>query len=263
MPSVGVVRDVWRYPVKSMRGERIEEVFVGFSGVYCDRMYTWLSPDCPKGFPHLTAREQPRMFHYQPVFRNPGAAVRPVNLAEAQSMGPGITPVYASEGELEVEVITPDGRRLAIDDPALAAELSEGLGDSANLTLLRSERALTDCRPVSLISLQTASRFEKEQGGEVDPRRFRANLLLDLPGSDGLAEDTWIGRRVRIGDRAVVYVLEKDPRCKMITFDPDTGESDPRIMRSVAQANSGAAGVYAAVLVEGMVRRGDGVELLD
>jgi hypothetical protein len=61
----------------------------------------------------------------------------------------------------------------------------------------------------------------------------------------------------------VVYILERDPRCKMITLDPETGQSDPTILRQVAQAHDATAGVYGAVLVEGTLNTGDTVVLLD
>ena len=60
----------------------------------------------------------------------------------------------------------------------------------------------------------------------------------------------------------VISVLERDPRCMMITLDPDTGEKAPALLKKVAQAHSGMAGVYGALIVEGTLRKGDPVELL-
>ena len=122
---------------------------------------------------------------------------------------------------------------------------------------------MTDCRPISLISLQSARQLGDELGAFVDPRRFRANIYLDLNAASGFAEDAFVGHSLRIGSRVVLAILERDPRCAMITLDPDTGESKPELLKKVAQAHSGMAGVYGAVLVEGMVRKGDSVELLD
>jgi hypothetical protein len=152
---------------------------------------------------------------------------------------------------------------VAIDDPALIEMLGEGLRGENHLALVRSDRALTDCRPVSLISVQTVRQVEAESGVPVDKRRFRANVYLDLASDSGFAEDELVGRRLRIGSGAVLMVLERDPRCKMISLDPDTGEHDPEILRKVAQAHAAFAGVYCAVLVEGMLRRGDAIEVLD
>jgi uncharacterized protein YcbX len=128
---------------------------------------------------------------------------------------------------------------------------------------MRSERALTDCRPISLFSTQTVQKLGSDLGFSLDKRRFRANLYLDLESSDGFAEDQFVGHTLRIGDKVTLAVLERDPRCKMITLDPDTAEANPAVMKHVASAREGKVGVYAAVLVEGTVRPGDQVSLIN
>ena len=122
---------------------------------------------------------------------------------------------------------------------------------------------MTDCRPLSLFSIQTTKRLEEESGVAVEKRCFRANVYLDLPSCDAFAEDGFVGRSLRIGSRAVVAVVKRDGRCMMITLDPDTAEKTPAILKTVAQAHGGMAGVYGAVLVDGILRKGDPVELLD
>ena len=152
----------------------------------------------------------------------------PPNLAEAQALGPGITPLYADPADLMVDVETPSGEVLAIDDPRLIDRLREGARDGHELSLLRSERALTDCRPFSLFSIQTARQLSEEIGVELDKRRFRANAYVDLASGAGFGENEWVGRRLRIGAKAEIAVTDRDPRCKMITLDPDTGQANPR-----------------------------------
>jgi len=148
-------------------------------------------------------------------------------------------------------------------DAASGRELTEGAEDGHSLTLLRSERSMTDCRPISLFSLQTAQRLGEEVGAVLDKRRFRANVYLDLGDPIGFSENGLVGRRLRIGSKVVVSVLERDPRCKMITLDPVTAIQNPEVLRRVTQAHDGMAGVYAAVLVEGTIRAGDSVEVVD
>ena len=152
MSVVGRIDSLWRYPVKSMCGQRLGTAFVGFSGIYGDRLYAVRSAAQPAGFPYLTGREQAQMLLYRPRFRHPDRAAQPANLAAAESLAPGVTPLYGDPADLAVDVETPAGDVLAIDDPALLARL----GEAGSLALLRSERALTDCRPVSLFALQTA-----------------------------------------------------------------------------------------------------------
>jgi uncharacterized protein YcbX len=122
---------------------------------------------------------------------------------------------------------------------------------------------MTDCRPISLFSLQTARQLGEEVGAVLDKRRFRANVYLDLGDASGFSENRLIGRNVRIGPKVVGSVLERDPRCKMITLDPVTAIQNPEVLRMVAQAHDGMARVYAAVLVEGTISPGDSVEVVD
>ena len=164
--------------------------------------------------------------------------------------------------DLTVDVDAPSGETLAIDDPALLGLLGDGVSRSPELAFVRSHRAMTDCRPVSLLSVQSAQQLGEEMGNTVDLRRFRANIYLDFGATNGFAENEWVGRSVRIGSKVVISILERDPRCVMITLDPDTGESKPEFMRLVAEAHDGMAGVYGAVLVEGMVSKGDEVQIL-
>jgi uncharacterized protein len=259
---VGRIDSLWRYPVKSMRGEELAEAFIGFSGVYGDRLFAFRSSARPEGFPYLTGREQEEMLLYRPRFRHPDKAAKPPNLAEAESIAPGMNPLSDDAAALSVEVETPSGEVLGVDDPALMRMLAGRMRDGHRLTLLRSERAMTDCRPVSLFSIQTARQLGDELGTALDKRRFRANIYLDLGSAAGFSEDGLVGRALRLGPRVVVSIVERDPRCKMITLDPDTAKPSPDILRKVTRAHDGTAGVYGAVLVEGTVHQGDDIELL-
>ncbi len=263
MSTIGTVESLWRYPVKSMRGEELDEVFAGYAGVYGDRLFAFESSASPKGFPFFTGREQRQMIRYRPRFRDPDKAARPVNWLEAQKLSPLVNPISATPAELMVDVESPDGKTFAIDDPALLDHLRAGIDGEHELKLLRSDKAITDCRPVSMFALQTASKLAEEAGMKVDKRRFRANVYLDLADPAGFSEDEFVGRSLRIGSKVVVAITDRDGRCMMITLDPDTGEKEPAILKAVAQGHQGMAGVYGAVLVEGMVRKGDPVELLD
>jgi uncharacterized protein len=263
LTTIGTVESLWRYPVKSMSGEVMPEVFMGFSGVYGDRCFAFKNSAARKGFPYLSATVQQQMLRYRPQFRHPERAVKPPNLTEAMSISPGVTPANAEPDDLLIDVVTPSGAVVPLDDPALTQMLAEELNGENHLTLVRSDRALTDCRPVSLISLQTIRELEAELDIRLDKRRFRANIYLNLASADGFAEDTMVGRKLRIGPSAVVMVLERDPRCKMISLDPETAEHNPEVLRKLAQAHEAYAGVYCAVLVEGVLGKGDSIALMD
>ena len=261
MSIIGKVESLWRYPVKSMRGEELDEAFAGYPGVYGDRVFAFKSSASPAGFPYFTARELRRLLQYRPRFRYPDKAARPVNLTEADSKGAAA--LGADISELIVDIETPDGKTLAIDDPALIDMLRADVDEKHQLTLLQSHRAMTDCRPVSIFSLQSARQLSDETETPIDKRRFRANVYVDLTSDNAFGENELVSRSLKIGPKVVVRVLERDPRCAMITLDPDTSERTPAVLKKVAQAHEGMAGVYGAVLIEGVIHKGDSIEILN
>lgn len=259
MSVVGTVESLWRYPVKSMRGEELDEIFAGYAGVYGDRLFAFESSANRKGFPFFTGRDKRQMIRYKVRFRNPQKAARPRNLSEAEKAN--ANPITANPSDLMIDVETPDKETFPIDHPALIDSLRANVDANHKLRLIRSDKALTDCRPLSIFAVQSAKKLGEETGVTVDKRRFRANVYLDLKSA--FSEDEMVGKSLRIGAKVVVAVLERDPRCMMITLDPDTAEKTPAILKKVAQAHDGFAGVYGAILAEGTIRRGDSVELLD
>jgi uncharacterized protein YcbX len=263
MNMTGTVESLWRYPVKSMRGEELDELFAGYAGVYGDRLFAFKSFATRKGLPFLTGRDQSQMVRYRARFRHPDRAARPVNLEEAAKLSPLVNPVSGDVADLMVDVETPDEKTFAIDDPRLIDHLRADIDGIRDLTLHRSDKAVTDCCPVSIISRQTIARLSHETGVAVDKRRFRANIYLDLSSAEGFAEDGFVGKSLRIGPTVRVAILARDTRCMMITLDPDTAEKTPAILKAVAQEHQNKAGLYGAVLAEGMIRKGDEIELLD
>ena len=218
-----------------MRGEELDEVLVHFGGIEGDRLFAFRSSAARADFPYFTARQQPAMLRFRPR----------------------ILP-----DERRVQVETPTGHTFAIDDPALIAALRDGVDPKHGVTLMHSESALADAYPVSVMSVQTARALGDETGTPAEKRRYRANVYLDLPSSSGFAENDFVGRSLRIGDQVVVSIVERDSRCMMINLDPDCAAMEPSILKAVAQRHNGTAGVYGSVIAEGVVRRGDAVQVV-
>ncbi|HHP7245642.1 MAG TPA: MOSC domain-containing protein [Elainellaceae cyanobacterium] len=262
MSTIGVIDSIWRYPVKSMCGEKLDEVFVSFAGLMGDRTYGILKNNGNPGFPWHTARDQEPLLQYKPRYKHASSTLKPEALDAAQAMAPGINPVYPEADQFAVEVETPDGTVYDIDGENFLDHLKTLTGNET-LRLHFTQKSQFDCRPLSLFSLQMRDLLTEELGIEIDKRRFRANFYVkwneDQPP---LYETDLIGTRLKIGDTLEMTVLERDPRCKMITLDPDTSEANPAIIKHVANAHEGYAGVYGAVLVEGMVKAGDVIERL-
>ena len=153
---------------------------------------------------------------------------------------------------------------MSVESDELLRLLQRRAGAGSIVRLTRAETPQTDVRPLSLLSVQTVARLGEELGQELDARRFRANLLLDLPGG-AFAEDELVGRTVLVGRSAVLAVRERDPRCRFVTYDPDapdTAEPLFGLMKLLDRRHEGRAGVYASVLMPGVVEVGDELSVL-
>jgi uncharacterized protein len=236
MSRIGQIASIVRYPVKSMAGEIVRHSFLTESGLAGDRLYAFESSGAPPGMLRLTGRERREMLRYEPILLPDGT----------------------------VDVRTPTGESLRVDSEALLVYLQSHIPAVSSLSLTHAARPQTDVRPLSLISLQTVQQLSEELGEPLDPRRFRANLHLDL--TDGpFTEDSLVGRTVRIGNIATLKILERDPRCRLITYHPETPHSSPplfSIMKLLDRRHEGRAGVYASILASGPVRIDDPIEVL-
>jgi len=259
MNKIGTLENIWRYPVKSMRGEQVEDVFVAYTGVMGDRLYAVSSSTAPAEFPWHTNREQEEFILYSARFRHRERTLRPVAMEAA--FKEALNPPYPESEAFALDVVTPDGNTLDVEAPAFLDGLGEVTG--GELRLHFTQKNAVDCRPLSLFSMQTLAQLEQETGMDIDKRRFRANFYVNWMQADGFFENGLVNRRLKIGDRLEIMVRELDPRCKSITIDPDTAETQPRLLKHIARKHDGFAGVYAVVLTEGTVSSGDSICLLD
>jgi uncharacterized protein YcbX len=235
MQSVGVIRQLGRYPVKSMRGESLLATTLTLQGVPADRRYAFVQTASRSSFPWFTARELPELLCY---------------CTSVEETDPQ---------EVEVTVTTPGGEKFPITSDELRETLEARSGKK--LFLLYDYRGSYDVAPISLISRQTISQIAKESETEADPLRFRPNLLIDLESGEPFDELNWVGRILRVGDTARIAITQVDQRCMMIALDPATAKPSPAILRCVTQQHKQCAGVYATVLTAGEVRVGDTVSL--
>lgn len=114
---------------------------------------------------------------------------------------------------------------------------------------------------ISLIGLGSLSALEAAVGAKRDERRFRANIYIgDIAP---WAEFDWLGKTIRIGDEVTAVVQERIDRCGATTVNPDTAERDANPVKELKQ-NFGHVdlGIFAEVLTPGMVRPGDGIEVV-
>jgi len=235
MNSVGKIRQLARYPVKSMRGEALTVTTLTLQGLPEDRRYAFVQKSSRTDFPWFTARQFPELLRYKPTVEG------------------------ADNREIMVTVATPGGESWPVFSEELRRELEARSGRS--LFLLRNGRGSYDAAPSSLISLQTLARIAQESGTEESVSRFRPNLVVDLQGGVAFEELGWVGRILRAGDTARIAIIKVDQRCMIVTLDPDTAKPSPSVLHCIAQQHDLCAGVYGTVLTPGDVRIGDPIWL--
>lgn len=229
--SVGMAA-LWRYPVKSMGEESLDQATVGWHGVAGDRRWAFVRPGrVESGFPWLTIPERPEMNRYRP------------------SLGQPERPDRSS-----VLVTTPSGEQLSVVDPALAAELGDGV------RVMKQDRGVFDTMPVSLITSQSLAALETLVDVDLDVRRFRPNVAIESSGDAPFPEDARVGRILSIG-RPRLRVDQRDRRCVLVDVDPVTSRRDPQVLRAIARDRQGWLGVYGSTVAPGVVAVGDPVLL--
>jgi uncharacterized protein YcbX len=279
---IGTVTGLWRYPVKSMAGERVDSVALTARGIPGDRGWAIYDESRNgisggKRLPALRTCGARYMVEPVPGEASPPAEIalpdgtrvhsdtseaatrlgtllgRPVTLRALGPSGSASEPRLTMEGETPETVRALNGLLPGEPMPDFTAFAPE------KLRLLRQGNYF-DAYPIHLLTrttLQTLTRLAPESMW--DERRFRPNLLVDAVAVDGYPEMEWIGRRLRVGT-AVIEVVTGCPRCVMVTQAADEVPQDHRVMRTLVRETKHIAGVYARVLIEGEVRPGDDVQ---
>jgi uncharacterized protein YcbX len=240
MIPIGHVRELVRYPVKSMAGITTESAFLGWHGLAGDRRFAFRRLGDTSGFPWLSASRLPALILYHQI-----------GLDE-------------SSGEpLPTHVRTPSGAQIELRSADLVTEIGRQLGNPVELMQLK--HGIFDESPVSVIALSTIAGISREAGLDLDRRRFRANIFVETTLHEPFLEDEWVGGTLLFGDgdsRPAIKVTMCDPRCTMINLDPNTAAQDPRVMKTVARINQNNAGVYTNVVRIGLIRVGDSIHLI-
>ena len=209
------LKEIWRYPVKSLAGEQVRETYLTDFGVEGDRRVVIVTHDGRV----ITARRYPHL------------------LALKSSLGKDGTPLVQGRPWHDQESLT---------------RVRKATGLAAELLEAKSKESF------DVLPLSVATDGAIDYLG-VDRRRFRLNLLIG--GVKGLAEKTWEGLALRIGN-AMIRMAQLRSRCVMTTWDPDTQVQDLSVLRRIMKELDGTLSLDSFVEHEGTVRTGDRVELV-
>jgi hypothetical protein len=236
--EIGYVEALFRYPVKSMGGERLEAATLGWHGIEGDRRLALRRLDDRSGFPWLSASKLPDLVRFAP-YRENGA-----------------------QGELPTHVRTPEGAELPVFGEDLAKEI--GRRYEAPVQMMQLKHGIFDEASISVIALDTVGEIGRLAGQRPEVRRFRPNVVARLLRPGPFQEDEWVGGVLTFGegdDAPAVTVTLRDVRCSMVNLDPDSASAAPEVLKAVVWANQNNAGIYATVTRVGRLAVGQAIRL--
>jgi uncharacterized protein YcbX len=232
--EIGHVEAIYRYPVKSMRGERLDVADLGWHGLDGDRRLAFRRVDYQSDFPWLNASKLPEMILFSP------------QRAEA-----------AAQDSLPTHIRTPEGRDLPVFGEDLAADVGRRHGSPVEMMHLR--HGIFDDASISVIASDTVREIGRLAGHTADVRRFRPNIVVRLLRSVPFQEGEWLGGVLSFGEgdaAPAITVALHDVRCSMINLDPDSASSTPEFLKTVVRTNNNKAGIYGAVIRVGQIAVG-------
>lgn len=230
--EIGTVEALFRYPVKSMRGEALDEASLGWHGIEGDRRFALRRLEDRGGFPWLTAGKLPALVLF--------------------------TPQRTGQSELPAHVRTPGGEELPLFGEALAQEVGRRFG--APVQMMQMNHGVFDDATISVITSTTVREICGLSGQSADARRFRPNILVRSLRAVPFEEDEWVGGVLSFGEAGPeVTVTSRDLRCAMVNLDPDSAHSAPEVMKAVVRANGNTAGIYGTVTRGGRLAAGQSI----
>ncbi len=232
LAALGEVTAISRFPVKSLVGKDLDSAVVDHRGLVGDRLWAVRDVDGKLGSGKSTRRFR----------RMPGL------LELTASYGRDLTPV----------VRFPDGRSINAADPGIHDALSAHVGRTVTLAR-EAEVSHFDEGALHLVTTTSLARLSEAQGTTVDPRRLRANLVIDTGGDPGFDEDDWIGRTLAIGADIVVRVRKPMIRCIMVDLPQAGLAADGHLLDAIARVNDTKLGLVVDVAQPGTLRLGDTV----
>ena len=237
--QIGQVAAIFRYPVKSMRGEQLEAANLGWHGIDGDRRLAFRRMNDRSDFPWLTAGKLPDLVLFAPFRRQDEA-----------------------EGDLPTHVRTPGSQALHVFGEELATEVGRRYG--APVEMMQLKHGIFDEASISVITSDTVHEITRLAGVSPDVRRFRPNIVVRLLRPVPFQEDEWVGGVLTFGqadDAPAITVTMRDVRCAMLNLDPDTASPEPAVLKAAVRANENCAGIYAAVTRIGRVAVGQTIAL--
>jgi uncharacterized protein YcbX len=268
-PAEASVVSLWRYPVKSMQGEEINSTIVTERGLLGDRAFALMDVEDGKTVTAKNPKKWPTMFKFRAAFTD--SPSEPSSMPTVKITTPEGATISSTETDLNRKLSETLGRAVVFaGQPPEKPHLDEywpedvpGLPYSDHVTDENTlENTFFDLAIVHILTTSTIDALRSAYPqGRFEARRFRPNIIIDA-GTEGFAENAWIGHTLQIGDEVQFEITGPCPRCVMTTLAQSDLPRDIGILKTAVKENDAHVGVYANVLKGGTIKQGDKVTVV-
>jgi len=275
--QIGIVKELFRYPVKSMLGERLDRLEVGERGVIGDR--AWALRETASG-KIVSAKKIAQMLELRATYEAPPREGEP---GPIKIEIPGGRVLHATDADASAMLSAALGREVIIERAEAGQHTRAGIdpatifGDVPIENVMPQLTAATmpdsfslvrgtffDSATMHVLATGTLAHMRSlvGEGAQIDARRFRPNIVVDTgAAASGFVEDEWIGQTLEVGGSVRIIAIHPALRCVMTTHRQEELVRDLRIIRAAAQFHKATVGVFASIGAPGAVRIGDPVFL--
>jgi len=265
----GKVVSLWRYPVKSMIGEELNSSYITERGLIGDRTYALIDNQTGKVISAKNPAKWRKLFDFRAAFIDSPQTAD--NIPNVRITLPDGSQIFSHQEEIDHSLSKILGREVSLmkatlDKPGYE-EYWPDVEGIAHRELVTDEimpsKTFFDIAVIHILTNSTINRFrELYPEGHFEVRRFRPNIVIESSSMEkDFIENSWVGKKLTVGEEIVLRVIAPCTRCVMITLPQGDLPNDLGILRTVAKYNQVHAGVYASVEQGGIVRRGDLVQL--
>lgn len=276
--NIGKIESIFRYPIKSIRGEKLFEVSIDENGVKGDRIFAF--KDCQTGL--IVSCKHPKKW------KKLLELSATLNKDNSIIVKDDYNTKWTNNLEIETRIYELTSRSVKLESVSNNKERQFREADRSNVDNLGAEilqeslsiasksNHFFDFAPLHLITSSSLSHIKKKyEEGDFDAQRFRPNLIIKTNEEHGFLENEWLGKKIMIGDELIIKIIEPSPRCVLVTLKQGKLKEDKEILRTIVNNSSaksytyfpgkilkGTLGVYAIIINQGKIKLGDKVRLI-
>jgi uncharacterized protein len=274
--AAGTISEIWRFPVKSMRGSRVDRVDLTSLGIAGDRRLAVRDLDTGKVLSAKKPSAGRALLECAADLRHGGVVISIGRQQFTVAHGRPHHDVDAALSSLLGRQVRIDQPSIGVDDtyesewPEVEGLALSGVAMDFPVAMSTEKGTFADLAALHIITTSSLRHIAAlASNSTIDIRRFRPSIVIDTGEAEGFVENDWVGRTATLGGATITFGTAS-PRCIMTTVEQDDLPKDPTILQTIAKhnrqelfgaGNFACLGVYAEVTSPGEISEGDTLQM--